>query len=123
MGSDAAEFDRIGCWMPLPERADNGVRRLAAQNAFVGVRTAISQFEPVTVGVRAALRNCSRAPAEHVRVVDLAHDDSWMRSGPTLYQPSAVWGRRLALQRLGWLNGGLYFPWTRMTWWHEGPGD
>jgi agmatine deiminase len=114
-----AEFEpHAGCWMLWPERADNW-REAArpAQHAFVGVATAIASFEPVSVGVSAAQYEVARAllpPA--VRVVELAHDDSWMRDvGPTF-----VLDGRGDLRGVDWhfnawggLNGGLYFPWDQ----------
>jgi len=86
-----------GCWMLWPERPDNW-RRAArpAQQAFTAVATAISRFEPVTMGVSATHFAQARAqlPAR-IRVVELSHDDAWMRDvGP--------WGG---------VNGGLYASW------------
>jgi agmatine deiminase len=114
-----AEFEpHAGCWMLWPERADNW-REAArpAQHAFVGVATAIAQFEPVTVGASAQHYAIARALLpEHVRVVELAHDDSWMRDvGPTF-----VVNKRRVVRGVDWhfnawggLNGGLYFPWDQ----------
>jgi agmatine deiminase len=113
------EFEpHAGCWMLWPERADNW-REAArpAQHAFVGVASAISEFEPVTVGASAAHYEVARALLpEPVRVVEIAHDDSWMRDvGPTF----VVNGRGI-LRGVDWhfnawggLNGGLYFPWDQ----------
>ena len=75
-----------GTWMLWPERPDNW-REAAhpAQRAFVAVAAAIARFEPVTVGVAAVQFERARAllPAS-VRVVELSHDDCWMRDvGPT----------------------------------------
>jgi agmatine deiminase len=114
-----AEFEpHAGCWMLWPERADNW-REAArpAQHAFVGVAAAICEFEPVTVGVSASQYETARSLLpERVRVVELAHDDSWMRDvGPTF-----VVGARGAVRGVDWhfnawggLNGGLYFPWDQ----------
>jgi agmatine deiminase len=113
------EFEpHAGCWMLWPERADNW-REAArpAQLAFAGVAGAICAFEPVTVGVSAAHYEVARALLpEPVRVVEIAHDDSWMRDvGPTF-----VVNGRGALRGVDWhfnawggLNGGLYFPWDQ----------
>jgi agmatine deiminase len=114
-----AEFEKhVGCWMLWPERADNW-REAArpAQHAFVGVAGAIAGFEPVTVGVSAAQYEVARALLPwHIRVVEIAHDDSWMRDvGPTF----VVDGRGLVrgvdwhFNAWGGLNGGLYFPWDQ----------
>ncbi len=43
-----------GCWMLWPERPDNWRRQAQpAQAAFAAVATAISRFEPVTLGASA----------------------------------------------------------------------
>ncbi len=81
------EFEpHAGCWMLWPERPD--VWREAArpaQGAFAAVAAAISRFEPVTVGVSAAQYTRARQELpEQVRLVEMAHDDAWMRNvGPT----------------------------------------
>src|SRR5271154_7177846 len=57
------EFEpHAGCWMLWPERADNW-REAArpAQQAFAAVAAAISELEPVTVGVSAAQYQIARA--------------------------------------------------------------
>jgi agmatine deiminase len=114
-----AEYEpHSGCWMLWPERADNW-REAArpAQLAFVGVATAIAQFEPVTVGASATQYEIARTfLPPNVRVVELAHDDSWMRDvGPTF-----VVNKRREVRGVDWhfnawggLNGGLYFPWDQ----------
>jgi agmatine deiminase len=111
------EFDpHAGCWMLWPERPDNW-REAArpAQLAFAQVAAAIAQFEPVTVGASAEHYEVARTLLpEHVRVVEMAHDDAWMRD----VGPSCVVNRRGAVRGVDWhfnawggLNGGLYFPW------------
>src|SRR5580704_11291838 len=52
---------------------------------FAQVARAIAQFEPVTVGVSRAQFTAARAALDDdVRVVEMAHDDAWMRDvGPT----------------------------------------
>ncbi len=114
-----AEFEpHAGCWMLWPERPDNwreGAR--PAQRAFAAVAAAIARFEPVSVGVSSARFTEARSLLdEQVRLVELAHDDSWMRDvGPTF-----VVNGRGALRGVDWpfnawggLNGGLYFPWDQ----------
>ena len=114
-----AEFEpHAGCWMLWPERPDNwreGAR--PAQLAFAGVASAIAELEPVSVGVSAGQYEVARALLpEQIRVIELAHDDSWMRDvGPTF-----VVDGRGALRGVDWhfnawggLNGGLYFPWDQ----------
>jgi agmatine deiminase len=113
------EFERhAGCWMLWPERPDNWrLGALPAQRAFADVAAAISQFEPVTVGVSAAHYEYARSqllPA--VRVVELSHDDAWMRdAGPTVVV-NAKGDRRgvdWIFNAWGGLDGGLYFPWDK----------
>ena len=75
-----------GCWMLWPERGDTwrlGAR--PAQEAFAAVAAAISRFEPVSVGVsRHQLENARNRLPGHVRVLEMASDDAWMRDvGPT----------------------------------------
>ena len=113
------EFEpHAGCWMLWPERPDNW-REAArpAQLAFVQVATAIAQFEPVTVGASTPHYNAARALLpERVRVVEMAHDDSWMRDvGPTCVVDGrgAVRGVDWHFNAWGGLAGGLYFPWDQ----------
>ena len=113
------EFEpHAGCWMLWPERADNW-REAArpAQLAFAQVALAIARFEPVTVGASSAHYSSARALlSERVRVVELAHDDAWMRDvGPTCVVSSrgVVRGVHWRFNAWGGLAGGLYFPWDQ----------
>ncbi len=86
-----------------------------AQKAFSDVANAISQFEPVTMGVNADQYQNARAklPAQ-VRVVELANNDSWMRDcGPTFVKDKKglVRGIDWDFNAWGGLDSGLYFPW------------
>ena len=113
------EFEpHAGCWMLWPERTDNW-REAArpAQLAFAQVAAAIAQFERITVGVSTAHYETARALlTERVRLLEMAHDDAWMRDvGPT-----CVVNRRALVRGVDWrfnawggLNGGLYFPWDQ----------
>jgi agmatine deiminase len=114
-----SELDaHAGCWMLWPERWDNW-REAAwpAQRAFASVAAAIARFEPVAVGVSALQFERARSllPAS-VRVVEMTHDDCWMRDvGPT-FLVNARGARRGVHWRFnawGGLNGGLYFPWDQ----------
>jgi agmatine deiminase len=113
------EFEpHAGCWMLWPERPDNWrLGAKPAQRAFVTLATAIRGSEPVTVGASAAqFGNARRLLPADVRVVELSHDDAWMRDvGPTF-----VVNDRGGLRGVDWhfnawggLNGGLYFPWDQ----------
>jgi len=114
-----AEFSpHAGCWLLWPERPDNW-REAArpAQLVLAQVAQAIAQFEPVTVGVSSAhYSNARTMLSERVRVVEMAHDDCWMRD----VGPSCVVNGRGAVRGVDWhfnawggLNGGVYFPWDQ----------
>jgi agmatine deiminase len=114
-----AEFaPHAGCWLLWPERPDNW-REAArpAQLAFAQVAAAIARFEPVTVGVSTAHYTAARLLLpDSVRLIEMAHDDAWMRDvGPT-----CVANRRGIVRGVDWrfnawggLKGGLYFPWDQ----------
>ncbi len=112
-----SELDpHAGCWMLWPERPDNW-REAAepAQRAFARLAATIARFEPVTVGVSTAQfdRARSRLPAE-VRVVEMSHDDCWMRDvGPTFVVNARGERRGVDWRFNAWggRRGGLYFPW------------
>ncbi len=105
-----------GCWMLWPERPDNWRRGAQpAQAAFAAVATAISRFEAVTMGVTGAHYDGARAqlPAR-IRVVELSHDDAWMRDvGPTgvVNATGEVRGVDWPFNAWGGFDGGLYAPW------------
>ena len=107
-----------GCWMLWPERPDSW-REAArpAQLAFAQVAAAIAQFEPLTVGASSAQYLTARAMlTERVRLVEMAHDDAWMRDvGPTcvVNGRGAVRGVDWHFNAWGGLDGGLYFPWDQ----------
>jgi agmatine deiminase len=114
-----AEFEpHASCWMLWPERADNW-REAAwpAQHAFVQVAIAIAQFEPVTIGVSGKhFENARALLPEQIRVVEMSHDDCWMRDvGPTFVvnASGAVRGVDWPFNAWGGLQGGLYFPWDQ----------
>jgi agmatine deiminase len=114
-----AEFaPHAGCWMLWPERPDNWREGAQpAQRAFGEVAAAIARFEPVSVGVSADHYEYARAqlPA-HVRVVEISHDDAWMRDvGPTFVVNKKGIRRAVDWRFNAWggLHGGLYFPWDQ----------
>jgi len=104
--------------MLWPERPDNWRRAaLPAQKSFVAVAAAIARFEPVTLGVSGGQFQAARAllPPE-VRVVELSHDDCWMRDvGPTFVVNAAGERRGVHWHFNAWggLRGGLYVPWDQ----------
>jgi len=103
-------------WMLWPERPDNwreGAK--PAQKAYAAVATAISQFEPVTVGANHGQFTTARSILpEGVRVLEISCNDAWMRDcGPT-FVVNGKGGIRLVdwdFNAWGGLEGGLYFPW------------
>lgn len=112
------EFEpHSGCWMLWPERGDNW--RLGgkpAQQCFVEIATAIARFEPVTMGVsRAHFEDARHQLPDPVRVVEMTHDDAWMRDvGPTFVvnaHSGLVRGIDWGFNAWGGLTDGLYFPW------------
>lgn len=114
-----AEFaPHAGCWLLWPERPDNW-REAArpAQLAFAAVASAIARFEPVSVGVSTPHYRAARALLpEAVRLVEMAHDDAWMRDvGPTCVvdRRGTVRGVDWRFNAWGGLAGGLYFPWDQ----------
>lgn len=103
-------------WMLWPERTDNWRQGAKpAQKTFVKVASAISQFEPVTMGVNQnQFQNARAMLPPQIRVVEMSNNDSWMRDcGPT-FVVDGKGGIRLVdwdFNAWGGLQGGLYFPW------------
>jgi len=114
-----AEWEpHAGCWMLWPERSDNwreGAR--PAQHAFAVVAAAISQGEPVSVGVSPAQYELAREKLDPVvRLVEMTNNDSWIRDcGPTfvINDEGDVRGIDWKFNAWGGLHGGLYFPWDQ----------
>jgi len=107
-----------GCWMLWPERPDNWrLGALPAQQAFVNVATAIARFEPVSMGVSPANFEFARSQLPpHVRVIEITHDDAWMRDvGPTFVSDGkgTLRGVDWKFNAWGGLQGGLFFPWDQ----------
>lgn len=104
-----------GTWILWPERPDNWrFGGKPAQQAFVKVAEAISQFELVTVGVSAGqFNNARQMLPPQVRVVEISANDSWIRDcGPTFVTNGQV-VRAIDWDFNAWggLDDGLYFPW------------
>ncbi len=105
-------------WMLWPQRPDNWrLGAKPAQRSWVEVATAISQFEPVTVGVNHDQYENARhlLPAD-VRVVELSSNDAWMRDcGPTFVVNDEGDVRFVDWEFNAWggLYDGLYFPWDK----------
>lgn len=114
-----AEFEpHRGCWMLWPERTDTWrLGAKPAQKAYTAVASAISRFEPVSMGVsHSQFRNARNLLPAQVRLVELSSDDAWMRDcGPTFVvnAEGLVRGIDWDFNAWGGLQGGLYFPWDR----------
>ncbi|SFC33160.1 agmatine deiminase [Alkalibacterium subtropicum] len=113
------EFEpHAGCWMIWPERTDNW--RLGgkpAQRVFAEVANTIVEYEKVTMCVSPSqFENARDMLKEHVRVVEMSVNDSWMRdSGPTFVKnkDGEVRGVDWRFNAWGGLVDGLYFPWDK----------
>ncbi|MCA5012497.1 MULTISPECIES: agmatine deiminase [unclassified Enterococcus] len=107
-----------GVYILWPERPDNWRNGgKPAQKVFVDVAVAISEFEPVTVGVSAEqYDNARHMLPEEVRVVEIANDDAWVRDcGPTFVKndEGEVRGVDWTFNSWGGLVDGLYSPWDK----------
>jgi agmatine deiminase len=103
-------------WMLWPERTDTWrLGAKPAQKVFAEVAKAISQFEPVTMGVSAAqFQNARNLLPENIRVVEISYNDSWMRDcGPIFVKNDQGEVRVVNWKFNAWggLYDGLYFPW------------
>jgi len=103
-------------WMMWPRRPD--VWREAArpaQAAFAAVANAISEFEPVTMGIAAVAEPAARAQlSSAVELFIVDSDDAWMRDiGPTFVKHLAGEVRAVDWQFNAWGGGGggLYASW------------
>jgi agmatine deiminase len=113
------EFEpHAGRWMLWPERPDNWrLGAKPAEQAFVAVAKAIAHSERLTMGVsNAQFRHARTLLPPHIRVVELSHDDAWMRDcGPTFVVNDKGGVRAIDWEFNAWggLDSGLYFPWDR----------
>lgn len=105
-----------GTWMLWPTRTDtwrSGAK--PAQRVYIEVAKAISQFEPVTMCVKADQYENARALLPHnIRIVEISSNDAWMRDiGPTFVKndKGEVRGIDWGFNAWGGLDEGLYFPW------------
>ena len=105
-------------WMLWPQRTDNWrLGAKPAQHSWVDVATAISRFEPVTVGVNGdQYENAVSVLPASVRVIELSSNDAWMRDcGPTFVVNDKGDVRLVDWDFNAWggLYDGLYFPWEK----------
>lgn len=114
-----SELDpHAGCWMLWPERPDNWREGAEpAQRAFAKLAAAIARFEPVTVGVSAAhYDRARRMLVRSIRLVEMSHDDCWMRDvGPTFVVNARGERRGIDWRFNAWggEGAGLYRPWDQ----------
>lgn len=113
------EFEKHkSCWLVWPERTDNWrLGAKPAQKAFVEVAKAIAKSEEVTMCVSQTQYNAAReALPDHIRVVEMSNDDSWMRDiGPSFVvnDKGEIRGVDWSFNAWGGLVDGLYFPWDK----------
>lgn len=114
-----AEFEEHQeTWMLWPTRTDTWrLGAKPAQEAFVRVAVAISEFEPVTICVPSSQYEHAREVIPStIRVVEVSSNDAWMRDiGPTFVKNDVgeVRGIDWGFNAWGGLQGGLYFPWDQ----------
>lgn len=114
-----AEFEpHEGCIMIFPERSDSWqYGAYAARKAFVQIAEAIAKSEKLTVCASEAQYDNARAMLpNHIRVVEMASNDSWARDyTPTFVKNDAgeVRGIDWGFNAWGGLYDGLYFPWDK----------
>lgn len=113
------EFERhTRCWMLWPERKDNWrLYAKPAQEAFARVASAISEFEPVSMGVSGRqIKNAAALLSSKITIVEMDSNDSWMRDiGPTFVKnpKGEIRGVDWGFNAWGGLKGGLYSPWDK----------
>ncbi|MGM0852392.1 MAG: agmatine deiminase [Bacillota bacterium] len=105
-----------GTWMLWPTRTDtwrSGAK--PAQRVYIEVAKVISQFEQVTMCVKAEQYENARALLpDNIRIVEVSSNDAWMRDiGPTFVKndKGEVRGVDWGFNAWGGLEEGLYFPW------------
>jgi agmatine deiminase len=105
-------------FMIWPERPDNwrdGAKPV--QIAFTNVAKAISKFTPVTMLVsQAQYQNARYQLPEHVRVLEVSNNDSWVRDcGPSfvINDKGELRANDWTFNAWGGLVDGLYFPWDQ----------
>lgn len=114
-----AEFEpHESCIMIFPERSDSWqYGAYAARKAFVKIAEVIAESEKLTVCASEAQYDNARAMLpDHIRVVEMASNDSWARDyAPTFVKNDAgeVRGIDWGFNAWGGLYDGLYFPWDK----------
>lgn len=113
-----AEFEpHARTWMIWPERRDTfryGAK--LAQKQFIGFARAISEFEPVTIGVSNAQYEVAlRACGDFAQVVEMSNDDFWIRDTGATFVTNGeeIRGVDWSFNAWGGLVDGLYFPWDK----------
>lgn len=114
-----AEFEpQDKVWMIWPERPDvwrDGGK--PAQEAYVRVASAISEFVEVTVCVSPQqFQHARNALSSHIRVVEMTNNDAWMRDmGPIFVKNDRGDLRAVDFGFNAWggLVNGLYWPWDQ----------
>ena len=103
--------------MLWPERTDTyRLGAKPAQAAYVETAIAISQFEKMTVGVSAAqFKNARNKLPEHIRVIEISYNDSWIRDSGPIFVNNGKEVRAVDWDFNAWggLKEGIYFPWDQ----------
>lgn len=104
--------------MLWPERKDNWrLNAEPAQMCFAKVARAISEFEPVYMGVSSRLlENARKMLSPDIYIVEMESNDSWMRDvGPTfvIHKQGEIRGVDWSFNAWGGLDGGIYYPWDK----------
>ncbi|WP_036801325.1 agmatine deiminase [Photobacterium marinum] len=105
-------------WMAWPERTDNWrFGGKPAQVTFAKVAEAIAETTPVTMVVSAAqFENARNMLPNHIQLLEMSTDDSWMRDIGPSYVVNDNGERRGVdwhFNAWGGLIDGLYFPWDK----------
>ncbi len=113
-----AEFEpHERTWMIWPQRRDTfryGAK--LAQKQFLQFARAISEFEPVTIGVSDEQYEVAyRAAGDFAQIVELSNDDFWIRDTGATFVTNGkeLRGVDWSFNAWGGLVDGLYFPWDK----------
>jgi len=106
-----------GTYIIWPQRPDNWrFGGKPAQETFVEVAKAISQFEPVTViANNDQYFNARNMLPDSIRVLEVSNDDAWVRDCGATFVTNGMEVRGVDWDFNAWggLVDGLYFPWDK----------
>lgn len=106
-----------GTYIIWPQRPDNWrYGGKPAQETFVKVAEAISEFESVTVLVNGdQYFNARNMLPDNIRVIEMSNDDAWVRDCGATFVTNGCEVRGIDWDFNAWggLIDGLYFPWDK----------